>query len=278
MACPDPLASDHRITWTDEHQKRLDLLIQRLTSPPIMAFPDFTKSCVLHTDASQDGLWAVLYQEQNVKLRVLGYASRTLTQAGKNYHTHAGKLEFLALIWVVTEKFRDYLYYATSFSVYTDNNPLTYVLTSAKLSAVDHRWVAEWVDFNFSIKYRPGKTDVLSRQPIDANKYMTECTAEMERDVICAMIQTVTHQGHGVTSWMTAVTASIGISHSEPAVSDLVSRQLTTEGIQRRKGKIPTSQGFWRIRNEDILQQRENGNMKLAAHLVTWENGINYTS
>ena len=97
MAGPDPLASNHRVTWTEEHQNRLEMLIHRLTSPPVMAFPDFTKPFVLHTDASQEGLRAVLYQEQDGKLRVLGYASRTLTPSEKNYHMHAGKLEFLAL-------------------------------------------------------------------------------------------------------------------------------------------------------------------------------------
>ena len=53
------------------------MLIHRLTSPPVMAFPGFTKPFVLYTDASQEGLGAVLYQEQEGKLRVLGYASRT---------------------------------------------------------------------------------------------------------------------------------------------------------------------------------------------------------
>ena len=121
------------------------MLIHRLTSPPVMAFPDFTKPFVFHTDASQEGLGAVLYQEQDGKLRV---------------SLHAGKLEFLALKWAVTEKFRDYMLYATSFTVYTDNNPLTYILSSAKLSAVGHRWVAELADFNFDIKNRPGKFNI----------------------------------------------------------------------------------------------------------------------
>ena len=125
MAGPDPLASNHRATGTEEHQKRLDMLIHRPTSPPMMAFPDFSKPFVLHTDTSQEGLGAVLYQEQDGKLRVLGYASWTLTPSEKNYHMDPGKLEFLALKWAVTEKFHDYLFYATSFTVYTDNNPLT---------------------------------------------------------------------------------------------------------------------------------------------------------
>lgn len=98
--------------------------------------------------------------------------------AEKNYHLHSSKLEFLALKWAMCDKFRDYLYYAPTFTVYTDNNPLTYVLSTAKLSAVGHRWVGELADFYFTIKYRPGKTDVdadtLSRFPVRLTDHLRE--------------------------------------------------------------------------------------------------------
>ena len=126
---------------------------------------------------------------------------------------HAGKLEFLALKWAVTEKFRDYLFHASSFTVYTDNNPLTYMLSSAKLSAVGHRWVVELADFNFDIKYRPGKsnidTDMLSRLPLDPRECMENCTSEMEMDANCATIQGVIYQGKDGTPWVAAVSANI---------------------------------------------------------------------
>ena len=64
--------------------------------------------------------------------RVIAFASRTLSKSERNYDAH--KLEFLALKWAVTEKFHEYLY-GGNFDVYTDNNPLTYVLTTAKLDA-----------------------------------------------------------------------------------------------------------------------------------------------
>ena len=108
-----------------------------------MAFPDFTHPFILHCDASEQGLGAVLYQYQNEKLRVISYASRSLSPAERNYHLHSGKLEFLALKWAVTERFHDYLGYGPPFQVFTDNNPLTYVMTSAKLNATGLRWVAE---------------------------------------------------------------------------------------------------------------------------------------
>ena len=97
--------------------------------------PDYQKPYIVHTDASKDGLGAVLYQEQGETIRVIAYASRSLMTAEKTYHLHAGKLEFLALKWAVTDHFHDYLYYAPEFTVVTDNNPLTYVLTSARLNA-----------------------------------------------------------------------------------------------------------------------------------------------
>ncbi len=111
-----------------------------LTSPPILAYPDFKQDFVLHTDASKDGLGAVLYQpDKDGTLRVIGYGSRTLTPAEKNYHLHAGKLEFLALKWAVCDHFRDFLFYAPSFTIFTDNNPLTYVQSTAKLNATGYR-------------------------------------------------------------------------------------------------------------------------------------------
>ena len=68
-------------------------------------------------------------------------------------------LEFLALKWAITDKFHEYLY-GSEFQVFTDNNPLTYVLTTAKLDATGHRWVAALSNYNFSITYKPGKGHV----------------------------------------------------------------------------------------------------------------------
>ena len=129
------LPSNHPINWTEEHQVVLEHLTKCLTSPPVMAYLNFEEPFLLHTDASETGLGVVLYQQQNGVLWVTAYGSRTLSPSEWNNHLHSRKLEFLALKWSYCEQFRDYLYYAPAFRVYTDNNLLTYVLTSAKLSA-----------------------------------------------------------------------------------------------------------------------------------------------
>ena len=130
----------------------------------MLAFADYKLPFKLHTDASISGLGAVLYQQQGGLDRFLAYASRSLKPSERNYPAH--KLEFLALKWAVMDKFHDYLYGA-KFEVVTDNNPLTYVLTSAKLDATGHRWVAALANYNFSLHYRSGKlnkdADSLSR-------------------------------------------------------------------------------------------------------------------
>lgn len=53
-------------------------------------------------------------------------------------------------------------------SLFTDNNPLSYLKT-AKLGAVEQRWVSELAAFDFEVQYRPGtvnrNAEALSRQP-----------------------------------------------------------------------------------------------------------------
>ncbi|KAL1282370.1 hypothetical protein QQF64_001173 [Cirrhinus molitorella] len=151
------LASKTPVQWTSEHSAVVARLVDMLMSSPILAYPDFNLPFVLQTETSNEGLGAVLYQEQGGKLRVITYGSRSLSPAEKNYHLHSNKLKFLALKWAICDKFCNYLYYAPTFMVFTDNNPLTYILSTAKLSAIGHCWVGELADFHFTIKYRPGK-------------------------------------------------------------------------------------------------------------------------
>ena len=135
-------------------------------SAPILGYASSFLLYELHTDASGDALGAVLYQEQDGAKRVISYASSGLNKAERNYPTH--KREFLALKWVVVDKFKDYLY-QQDFTVYTDNNPVIYVLTSAKLDATGYRWLASLAAFHFDIRYRSGRNnadaDALSRLP-----------------------------------------------------------------------------------------------------------------
>ena len=200
--------SSQPIQWQSQHQNALSELLDCLISPPILGYPDYSQPFELHTDASLQGLGAVLYQIQEGKMRVIGYGSRSLSPAERRYH--AGKLEFLALKWAVCEHFRDILYYAPNFTIYTDNNSLTYILSTAKLNATGHRWVSELADFTFDIKYRPGRNnqdiDALSRMPVDLANYREMCTEEVPSENIKAVITGITAQQYGNATWVTVLT------------------------------------------------------------------------
>ena len=139
-------------------QQAFDVLKKLCTTVPMLAYADFTKPFKLHTDVCGTGLGAVLYQTQEDGTKaVTAYASRSLSKAKSHYPAH--KLEFLTLKWAVVEKFHEYLYGST-FNVHTDNNPLTYILTTAKLDAASHCWVASLANYNFRLHNRAGKTNI----------------------------------------------------------------------------------------------------------------------
>ena len=130
-----------------------ELKMKCLTAP-VLAFTDFKKPFLLETDASMEGLGAVLSQKQDDdRYHPVAYASRSLKGGKLKYHS--SKLEFLALKWAMTEQFREYLQYQP-FLIRTDNNPLTYVMTMPNLDTVGHRWVVAMARYNFEIKYIRG--------------------------------------------------------------------------------------------------------------------------
>ena len=141
------------IQWTADCQVAFDNLKQALLSAPILAFADFQLPFKLYTDASLDGLGAVLAQVQDGKERVIAYASRSLAPAERNDKNYSSfKLELLALKWAITDKFKDYLWGA-QVTVFTDNNPLVHLQT-ARLGATEQRWVAQLANYSYEVRYR----------------------------------------------------------------------------------------------------------------------------
>ena len=141
-----------------------EALKQACMNSPVLAFKDYTKEFLLERDASKEGLGAVLSQKQeDGQFHPVAYGSQVLTTHEKNYHST--KLEFLALKWAITEHFKEYLLYQP-FLVKTDNNPLTYIMTTPNLDTTGHQWVSALAKYNFWLEYQKGQdnavADVLS--------------------------------------------------------------------------------------------------------------------
>ena len=136
--------------WTLSCQEAFGKLKDLLSSPPVLAYPDFDRPFVLYTDASQDGLGAVLEQEQDDGcLHPVAYASRSLNRHEKNYGIT--ELEALGVVWAVRH-FRAYLY-GHRCVVYTDHSPLKSMLKAQHPSGKLARWSQFLADMDLDIRY-----------------------------------------------------------------------------------------------------------------------------
>ena len=153
------------VDLSPEAREAFDRLKAACLQAPILAFLDFNKPFLLETDASGKGLGAVLSQKQaDGRYHPIAYASRVMNETEQRYHSN--KQEFLALKWVVTEQFHEYLSpygkNRNEFVVRTDNNPLTYIFSSANLDAAGQRWIACLASYNFSLEYQKGKDNTVA--------------------------------------------------------------------------------------------------------------------
>lgn len=162
----------NRFYWTQDCQQAFDTLIHLLSSPPILAFPDFSRPFHLTTDASHTALGAILSQPDDRDGhddRVICYASRQLTSAERRYPVT--ELETLAAVWGV-RYFRPYLL-GPAFTIFTDHRALQWLHSpSASLSDRLQRWALALQPYDFRIVYRPGSqlqhVDALSRLTVPA--------------------------------------------------------------------------------------------------------------
>ena len=98
--------------WMTKHQDAFNALKEVLSTAPVLGYPDFSREFILETDASLKGLDAIpITTGQGQKIHVIAYASHSLCPSERSMHNYSSaKLELLVLKWVVTEKFRDYLF------------------------------------------------------------------------------------------------------------------------------------------------------------------------
>ena len=159
---------DVPFVWTNTHQTALDTLKAQLCDGRALRRPEPDLPYTLYTDWSKLGLGAVLAQRHPDGVEyMVACISRSLNSAEGNYSSYDGEL--LAAVWAI-KTFRPYLHATrTPFSLVTDNQALTFLKTTYKLSGRHARWQLSLQDYSYTVTHRPGVTnanaDVPSRFP-----------------------------------------------------------------------------------------------------------------
>ncbi|XP_015747739.1 PREDICTED: uncharacterized protein K02A2.6-like [Acropora digitifera] len=163
------LRKGNQFLWDQPQEKAFREIKQKLTSPDVLAYYDFSKRSVVPADACQDGLGAVLFQtDSSGNRRAIAFASRSLNDTEKRYAVI--EKEALTAVWPC-EKFNDYIL-GTEFTLETDHRLLVPLLMSTDLSKLPPRILRfrlRMARYSPEAKYVQGvhqnTADALSRAP-----------------------------------------------------------------------------------------------------------------
>ena len=177
----------HRLTekaraflWDEECEDAFQTLKDKLQQAPILAYPNPEGDFLLDTDASGDGIGAVLSQIQEGEERVIAYASRTLSRPERNYCVT--RRELLAVV-VYLKYYKQYLY-GRRITIRTDHAALRWLLNFKNPEGQVARWLEVIGGYDYTIVHRPGKkhgnADGLSRKPCGQCGHSDDVPSDLE--------------------------------------------------------------------------------------------------
>ncbi|KAE8687867.1 Detected protein of unknown function [Hibiscus syriacus] len=148
------LKKDKVWEWSTECQEAFEKIKEAMVNEPVLVLPDYTKSFVVFTDASDVAIGGVLMQEGHP----VAYESRKLNETERRYSVH--EKEMTAVVHCL-RTWRHYLL-GSRFVVFTDNIANSCFLTQKKLSPKQARWQEFLAEFDFSMEYKPGKVNCVA--------------------------------------------------------------------------------------------------------------------
>ena len=159
------MKKDAKFQWDDECQKSFEMVVETLTTQPVLAYADFSREFVLVTDASSHGIGGVLLQpDDNGVNKPIAFAGRKTNKHEQNYNTT--ELEALAIVFCV-KKWHYYL--ATNhFKIYTDHSALKVLTGKTQYNPKLTRYAEFLGNYSFDLFHIKGvhnsAADALSRR------------------------------------------------------------------------------------------------------------------
>ena len=173
IACPltELTRKEVKWQWDLKQQQAFESLKSALSHAPVLMSPNYTKEFTITSDACANGYGGVLSQlDDNGHERPIAYYSKRFNRTEENWSTY--EQECFALVQCL-KKFRHYIE-GKPVKLYTDHKALIHLNNQPNLNAKQARWVSFINLFDYTIKYKEGKTnkvaDALSRQFISAEK------------------------------------------------------------------------------------------------------------
>jgi hypothetical protein len=205
-----------KFDWGQKCEDVFDTLRRHLTTAPMLAQPDNTKSFYMYCDASGTGLGCVLMQDN----RVIAYASRALRPHEQNYPTHDREL---AAVVHALKIWRHYLMGAHC-NIYTYHKNLKYIFTQADLNMRQSRWLELVNDYDLEVHYHPGKANIVA----DAMSHKAQCNCLIIDSHVTALFDELRKLNIEVVSPGTLDYISV-----EPTLQDqIIIAQLSDKGVQ----------------------------------------------
>eukprot|EP00731_Ephydatia_muelleri_P026537 Em0018g637a len=169
--------------WSSDCDAAFLQLKERLATSPILGYPVFNQPFMVDTDASGEGLGAVLSQYVSGVERVIAFASRSLSKAERKYC--ATRREMLALVWAI-KHFHPYLY-GRRFTVRTDHASLRWLQSFHEPEGQVARWLECLSEYDFEVVHRPGtkhtNADALSHMPCPQCQLSFPQVCTMQSDI-----------------------------------------------------------------------------------------------
>ncbi|GBM65989.1 Transposon Ty3-G Gag-Pol polyprotein [Araneus ventricosus] len=179
--------------WTEECEKSFNSLKQALITSPVLTYPRTDKEFILDTDASNEGIGAVLSQKIGNEECVIAYFSKSLGKPERNYCVT--RKELLAIVKSI-EHFHHY-FYGRKFLLRTDHASLRRLLNFREPEGQIARWIQRLQEYDIEIQHRKGTShgnaDALSRRPCkESCKHCTNAEKKfgMETDISVKVLTT----------------------------------------------------------------------------------------